>query len=614
MAALAGNSAAIAADIAAPGEPANYISLFGGWTDGFGHSHIDNDVIEFSTNGGFLFGGAVGTHFAPNWRVESELSFISNRFDDGREEGGDPRTDITGRVRSVLFTTNVWRDFNFGVFNPYVGGGLGSGFVNARGDADTVSGSASWDDTSLAITGQLGAGVRVPLTDRVQADLGYRFRAVYAAGMDGSDRFGGAPDENGNFAQYIHSVQLGVSYAFGPQTIPAAAAGDGDWYASIFGGFVMPEASAVNYSDAQTLRHKNGFSVGAAVGTRITPRLRAEAELSYLTKKAKSFSEDGYDFDPASGSLRQTYILANVWHDMPMGMFSPYIGGGLGFGFINGDRVDRDGDTLGDKTGVGLATQLGAGVRAQFGDSLAFDVGYRMKSIIEANVGAANGNDELSAVSTVDHILQAGLTYGFGSSPVIQDDSQLGDWYVSVFGGGVFPANNHISASYSSDYFVRHKNGFTVGAAIGREVADNVRAELEISHVRYKVKDSQDQSNVFDPETGDLAFTYVMANLWHDWDMGAFKPYAGFGVGVAFSSLDYTLDNGDVSFDDSGLNAAAQLGSGVRFDVTDNLTLDVGYRLKATASVVARTDTPGDGIGFGHHMQHVVQAGASWSF
>jgi opacity protein-like surface antigen len=603
---------ACAADVQA-GDPANYISLFGGYTDGFGHSHIDNDLINFRTDGGFLLGGALGTHFAPNWRIESELSFISNGFDTGQEAGNDPNLPINGRVRSVLFMGNVWKDFDLGIASPYVGGGLGSGFINARGNAQAVSGDASWDDTSLALAGQLGAGVRIPLSDRLTADLGYRFKAIYAAGLEGTTTFGGTPDENANFAQYIHAVQIGATYAFGPQTIPAPASGDGDWYASVFGGLALPEDTAINYSNAESLRHKSGFTLGAAIGTRITPRLRAEAELSFLSKRVKNFGDDSSVSDPASGDLNQFYLMANMWHDIPMGSVSPYFGGGLGFGFIDANGVNLDGDVLGDKTGVGLAAQVGAGVRAQFSDSLAVDVGYRLKSIIEANVGAANGTDGFSALTTVDHVLQASLTYGFNGSPIVQDDGQLGNWYVSVFGGGMRPANNHISNYYDSDYYARYKTGYTVGVAVGREVADNLRAELELSYAKAKIKDSQIQSLTFDPETGSVATTYVMANLWHDWDLGSFSPYGGFGVGAAFTNADYTLGLGSNLIDDSTVNLAAQVGTGVRISLTDNALLDVGYRLKVTAGVLSAS-TNNSGYAFNHNFNQVVQAGVTWKF
>ena len=586
-----------------------YVSVFGGVTDGFGHGKVDNDVINFDLDTGFVAGASVGRRFAPDWRIETELSFIANGFDDGREEGDDTRDPITGNVRSLLLTGNIWRDFNLGPINPYFGGGLGSGFVRARGDADAISGSASWADTSAALTGQLGAGVRIPLSDRLQADLGYRFRAIYTAGMEGSGAFGGTPDENGSFSQYIHSLQIGATYSFGSEPVPAAAPGDGDWYASVFGGLAMPEDTAAIDESPVALRHKTGGAFGGALGVRITPRWRAEGELSYVGKKTNDSGTDASVVDPASGKINQFYLMGNLWHDIPMGSFSPYFGGGLGFGFVDSGDVIADGDAVGNKTGVGLAAQLGAGVRAQFTDNLAVDLGYRFKSIIEANVGALNGTDDFWPLTTKDHVVQLGLTYGFNSSPIVQDDGALGNSYVSLFGGAVLPASNHLAAS--SDYYARYKTGFTVGAAVGRQVAENIRSELELSFMKYKIKDSQEQSFTYDPESGDVSSLFVMGNLWYDWHLGPFSPYGGFGVGVAFTNSDYTLEDGGILVDDKTVDLAAQVGSGVRYAVTDNALIDVGYRLKATTGILADSDS--DYV-YSHHLQHVVQAGLTWKF
>ena len=608
---------AVAVGIAAPARAADapldynswYVSIFGGYADGFGHSKIDNEVINFDLDGGFVLGGAVGRRFAPDWRIETELSYFSNGFDTGREAGSGTPEPISGEVQSLLLTGNIWRDFRFGRFNPYVGGGLGSGMVKAHGEAYAVSGAASWSDTSAAFTGQLGAGVRIPVTDRFLLDLGYRFRGIYTAGMEATGDFGGTPDENGSFTQFVHSVQVGGVYSFGNEPVPTAAPGDGNWYASLFGGLAVPEDTAVLAESPVALRHSNGASFGGAVGVRITPRLRAEGELSFLSKDTNDSGNNDAEIDPASGKLKQYYLMANLWHDIPMGSFSPYFGGGLGFGFVDGGSVVSDGDQLGGDTTVGLAAQVGAGVRAQFTDNLAADIGYRFKSILEANIGALNGTGDFWPLTTKDHVVQLGLTYGFNASPIVQDDGGLGGTYVSLFGGAVMPVSNHLAVS--SDYYARYKTGFTVGAAIGRQVADNIRSELELSYVNYKVKDSQEQDFAYEPESGDVSTLYAMGNLWRDWQLGPFDTYGGFGVGLAFTHSNFTLDGGNITFDDKTTDLAVQVGSGVRYAVTDNALIDVGYRLKATTGILANSDSD---YGYSHQIQHVVQAGLTWKF
>jgi opacity protein-like surface antigen len=86
-----------------------------------------------------------------------------------------------------------------GGISPYLGGGIGVGFVNV--DVDAVEGiglDASGDETGLAY--QLGGGLMWNLHDNVALDLGYRWRGVMLDDYD--------DDLNS------HNVLLGLNFGF----------------------------------------------------------------------------------------------------------------------------------------------------------------------------------------------------------------------------------------------------------------------------------------------------------------------------------------------------------------------------------------------------------------
>jgi opacity protein-like surface antigen len=88
---------------------------------------------------------------------------------------------------------------DMGGFSPYVGGGLGVGFVNV--DIDSIEGidlDASSDETGFAY--QVGGGLMWSVSDNMALDLGYRYRGV---ALDDYDQ-----------SLTSHNVLLGVNFGF----------------------------------------------------------------------------------------------------------------------------------------------------------------------------------------------------------------------------------------------------------------------------------------------------------------------------------------------------------------------------------------------------------------
>jgi opacity protein-like surface antigen len=585
-----------------------YVSVFGGFNMAQVHASFSNNNYEIKMKDGFTVGAAVGSYVADGVRLERELSYSrnSNKSARYRDDDFEPQS---GKMSGLFMMTNMWKDFRMSErFQPYVGGGLGVALLSAEGDGNSTPYDFSGE---LAFAVQAGAGVRYGISDKLALDVGYRYRTA----MDASQR--GGTDADGAFSYRTHTLQAGLTYAFQSNgVVMPSSESDSGLYVSLFGGLAMPDTTSWAYSGSiYALNQKNGFTVGAAVGTQLAPGLRGEFELSYLRSKLSGVGIDENSSLPASGTVNQTYFLMNIWKDFNLGVVQPYIGGGLGVGFTSFGNgvVDDSGssDDLSSKTGVGIAGQFGVGARMPVSDSLMIDVGYRYKSIVDAMITGKNGGWQYNSdVATHNHILQVGGTYNFGGA-VAEPAPDMTNKYVSVFGGLSRIVDTHFNYSGNS-YIADFKTGFTVGAAVGGNITEKLRGELELSYVDGKMSNIDASGGETDGRGGKVNGTYLLANLWRDVDMGVFSPYFGGGVGLSVMDVSINVDGDDDNVDTS-VALAAQLGTGVRFDLTDRLTMDVGYRLKSSLAAFTGGTDGGDHT-MASYYTHVGQVGLSWKF
>jgi opacity protein-like surface antigen len=584
-----------------------YVSVFGGMSFSRAQAGYFASQYEIKLKDGFSVGAAIGRQLGNGFRAESEISYVQNSNKAYRADNGSFDPDMNGETAAVFMLGNLWKDFRFSdTIQPYVGAGLGTATLIADENDDH-----RWDDINIALAGQVGAGLRVGLTDHLALDVGYRLRAAIDATLNSAVD----GDENAVLSYYSHTVQAGISYALGgdSQIMPSGGGDPADWYVSLFGGGVMTDTNW-NYSNSSQyfIDHKNGFTVGGAIGTHLAPGLRAELERSYARSALDSYIDDSNDDNPAGGHMDQGFLLANLWKDFDAGMLTPYIGGGIGFGLAQFDNADLDGDVLSEDTGLGFAGQFGFGARMAVSDNLSVDLGYRFKSIVDALIVGGNDETDNAEVSTTNHVVQLGLNYGLGANGG-EDNSGVPDTgYVSLFGGAVLPVETHGNLD-GHDYVVDFKTGFTLGAAIGQNLTDTLRGEIEIAFQSYDVDEVNEQGNPTGTNGGDINSYFLMANLWRDIEIGGFRPYAGGGVGMGLMDV-HVIDGSAHETESTELGLAAQVGSGIRFDISDNLTVDVGYRFKAVAALDTEGIDGGEGHNSSSYFNHSGQVGVSWKF
>ena len=188
-------------------------------------------------------------------------------------------------------------------------------------------------------------------------------------------------------------------------------------YVSVFAGvsFLNPVNTVYDYkSTPYSVKTNTGYLLGGAIGVKWNAMLRTEIELSHSSWNANSYNYDGGALALASGPISATYLLGNVWVDIPtQSAFIPYVGGGLGIGWAWADVSFNNADYGYGSGGSGLAYQLGAGVKFAVSDHVDIDLGYRFKGLSNINFPDRDGHGNYNGATLNSHNIQLGLTYHF---------------------------------------------------------------------------------------------------------------------------------------------------------------------------------------------------------
>jgi opacity protein-like surface antigen len=161
-----------------------------------------------------------------------------------------------------------------------------------------------------------------------------------------------------------------------------------------------------------------------------------------------------------------------------------------------------------------------------------------------------------------------------------------------------------------------------VGYDFEKQFALPVRAEIE--YAGFSQVEAKRHLNV-PGDSGTVTQTYnihtLFANAYFDIDTSTLvTPYVGAGLGTAFitSKAKYNPDDSAEPRQRAGAktktNLAWNVGTGVGFDFTDNVTLDVGYRFVGLGSAKTKTfedDWHGKTDGL---YQHQFSTGVRFTF
>ncbi|WP_158598474.1 outer membrane protein [Notoacmeibacter ruber] len=184
------------------------------------------------------------------------------------------------------------------------------------------------------------------------------------------------------------------------------------------------------------------------------------------------------------------------------------------------------------------------------------------------------------------------------------------NFYASIFGGVAIPHDLEFDVAGTEVDLDLH-TGFVVGGTVGYRY-ERIRGELEVSYQRF----GGDEFSFGGIETdldGDAYAVYILGNLWAD--IFAYRGigfYAGGGVGAAYVDLDFdAVGLGTVDADEWVV--AGQLGAGVTYDFNERVSLDLGYRFKATGDFEA-VDDAGTTADDGNLYTHNIQMGLAVKF
>jgi opacity protein-like surface antigen len=197
-----------------------YLGLHGG----LNITH-DGDVDEYfffdsttvgkaAYESGSAFGGSLGYESAGSWRMELEVTYRRNGFDeiDWNHFGKDGSFETQGDVASLAFMANAFWDIDTGTrLTPSLG--LGMGVVRVEFDDVSDADGPLFDESETGLGFQLGAGLGYALSEALTLSLDYRFFAAFVSPTADRDQPGIGGEEFD--MEYTNStVLLGLRYRF----------------------------------------------------------------------------------------------------------------------------------------------------------------------------------------------------------------------------------------------------------------------------------------------------------------------------------------------------------------------------------------------------------------
>jgi opacity protein-like surface antigen len=196
------------------------------------------------------------------------------------------------------------------------------------------------------------------------------------------------------------------------------------WYVSVFGGYTLAKdqnfsfinSAGVEEDFAYNVSMDDGYSFGGTLGYIYNDNVRFDIEVAHSSNDyGNDYNGGGFTGLDESGRTRITTVLANAWLNANTAVIDPYIGGGFGFGHVDSifEISNGSGRQL-DGSDIGLAAQLGAGVRFAVSENLEIDAGYRLRNVFDVSIdGAIAGFPKTTEQNFLTHTVQIGATLKF---------------------------------------------------------------------------------------------------------------------------------------------------------------------------------------------------------
>lgn len=171
-------------------------------------------------------------------------------------------------------------------------------------------------------------------------------------------------------------------------------------------------------------------------------------------------------------------------------------------------------------------------------------------------------------------------------APMAATQAQPYEVYVSGNLGLTMPVDSESTLESVPDLLMEFDldNGLLLSGAIGL-IGGNYRSEIELSYQRHDLDGIRASGITIAPEdiglSGEASSLNALINAYLDFDTGSnLKPYLTAGAGIANVDIESRLDLEDdlYTYDDDETAFAWKLGGGLGFNLTDNFTIDLGYR------------------------------------
>ncbi|MEM9803986.1 MAG: P44/Msp2 family outer membrane protein [Cyanobacteria bacterium P01_D01_bin.56] len=190
------------------------------------------------------------------------------------------------------------------------------------------------------------------------------------------------------------------------------------------------------------------------------------------------------------------------------------------------------------------------------------------------------------------------------------------DGDVPITTAPLFPGGPAVVANIPIDISLDTETGFGINGAAGYRF-DDARVELEVAYTNNNV-DGVTVNNLAEvPLDGDIESAQLMVNGYYDIPTESrFSPYIGGGVGVATLTANDVEANipgiGNLALDDTGASFVFQVKAGVGYEISDQASAFLGYRLHGLPGQnfeAFGADFDADTV-----LIHSVQLGARYEF